>query len=434
MGVTIVLGAQWGDEGKGKIVDVLGDGMDAVVRFGGGPNAGHSLVVNGKKTVIHNCPSGIVREGMMNVVGPGVVFDPVIGVQEIALARECKSDLILDSSSPVILPIHRALDFGRELAAGKQAIGTTHKGIGPCYSDFWLRRGLTLGDLFLEDKIRSALTRGGYWDELVALGRHLKLHRTDLSKLGLSIDPLSLEETVRWCLSFADAICPIVYDTRTSINSLYESGREILFEGAQGVLLDTFHGARPYVTSSLCTAAGVSATFGIYKFDRVIGVTKAYATRVGAGQFPTELFDETDQYLREKGNEFGSTTGRPRRCGWLDLPALRYACRMGGITELVMTKLDVLSGIPELKVCECYGLFEEFGPATFTTEVLESVCSHLVEYEPWTQDFFSAQSLEDLPEDARRYLARISHLRDIPPITGVSVGPDREQMFWNSEH
>lgn len=433
MPVIVVLGAQWGDEGKGKVVDCLAEHMDVVVRFNGGANAGHTIVVGKEKFALHLLPSGIVREGQTNIVGPGVVFDLSVGVTEFALAQECGSSVLLDHSTPVVIPLHRALDAAREAIAGDGAIGTTKRGIGPAYSDFWSRRGVKLGDLHSHGAVRQALQEGGYFDELVAIARHLGFTPQMAGALGLQIDPLSLEETVGWCQNYAPQIVPHLTDTRAYVWRSIEQNQKILFEGGQGILLDAFHGSRPYVTSSSCTLAGISQTFGIYRFDQVFGVAKAYCTRVGAGPFPTERTDDVGRLLRQRGNEFGTTTGRPRRCGDLDLPALKYACRVGGITRLVITKLDVLTGIDPLTVC---GGYEDPGNTDFDSDgctltgtVLSNVRSLNAIYPGWMQELGGLRTYSDLPSMARRYIETIEHGVGIP-VHIVGVGPEREQILF----
>lgn len=423
----VVVGAQWGDEGKGKIADIEAEQADMIVRSEGGANAGHTVVVQGRTYKLHLLPCGIVRAGKMNVFGPGGVFDPKVGREELAIAREHGSEVMLDTHASVVLPIHRAIDAGREFAAGKNAIGTTLRGIGPCYSDFWLRRGLKLGDLRSSARVREVLTDGGYWDELVALCVHLGVAtRVDIEKLNLGIDPMSLDATVAWCMEHATEICDHLGDTRRLVHSMVDTGRTVLFELAQGVMIGTHLEGGKFCTSSTCTPAGISASLGIYGFDRVIGVTKAYATRVGGGPFPTELTDDLGDYIRSNGAEFGTTTGRPRRCGWLDLRALRYACKMAGVTELVVTKLDVLSGLRGLGLCEEYEGVEE--RATLVESVLQTAKPVLEGHRPWAKDLTSVRATSELPTTAYEYLIRIAQSIGLP-ITSVSVGPDREAMI-----
>lgn len=412
---VVVCGLQWGDEGKGKIVDKLARNAHAVVRFNGGNNAGHTLVVGDKKYVTHTLPSGIVRADQNNLVGPGVVCDLDVITEELQIALKHDARVFLDRSAPVILPIHIAIDKGRELAAGKRKIGTTNRGIGPAYEDFWSRRGIKLGDMVSEDRIVARLRRGEYYEERLAVTRHL------------GVDAMSFDEVVAWLLEYSETIKPLLVDTRAIVSQMLSAGMQVLFEGAQGVMLDTVHGSQPYTTSSCCTAAGVSATFGIYKFERVVGVTKAYATRVGAGPFPTELHGEAGERLREKGSEFGATTGRPRRCGHADWNALGFACRVGGVTELVVTKADVLSGFDQVRAGTSY-VFEgrPIGPhETLTTRVLEDSIVSYTDFPGWSEDITGCRRIEDLPEAVQNYIQEMSKFVGCP-VTAVSVGPGRD--------
>ncbi len=431
MSVQIVLGAQWGDDGKGKIVDTISENSDIVVRFNGGGNAGHTIVVDGKKEAIHICPSGIIREGVVNIVGPGVVFDLAVGSSELELAKKYGSTVLLDHSTPVVIPMHRALDAGREVAAGKIAIGTTKRGIGPAYGDFWLRRGVRLNDLTNKRLVQEALTQSGYFDELCAIAKHLGVDncKVDLSDLNIEIDPMSLDQTVDWCMKYADSIVPNLGDTRGYVHNAIQLGSNVLFEGAQGILLDTMHGFRPYTTSSCCTAAGVSSTFGVFKFDRVIGVAKAYSTRVGSGPFPTELNNGVGERLRTQGKEFGTTTGRPRRCGWIDMHALSYACRMGGITDLIVTKLDVLSGFKNLQMCDGYANIS--AEKTLTGMSVASAVPQYLKVPGWSDDITKTKLFEDLPIESRAYLNEIELHTGIP-VDAIGIGPERDQIIWKN--
>lgn len=412
---TVILGAQWGDEGKGRVVDNLSQDARIVARFNGGGNAGHTIWIGEIKHILHILPSGIVRAGTVNLCGPGVVHDLEVVRRELALSRECGSTVILDRSAPVVLPIHKSIDEARERASG--GIGTTKRGIGPCYEDLASRRGVKLGHLTSRKKIRRALTRGGYYAEKAALLRHY------------GVEAPSLEELIAWCESFAGVIVPHLGDTRAYLARA--STESVLFEGAQGILLDLINGSHPFVTSSHCTLGGVSATLGVYEFDRVIGVTKAYITRVGGGPFPTEQENGDGEFLRARGHEFGSTTGRPRRCGWLDLVALRYAVRVGGLTEIMLTKLDVLSGLDEIKVCVGYTLHgEPLGEdETLTRYVLERAEPVYKVFRGWTEDLSECRSWEDLPEAAREYVRFIEEYIGLS-VTAIGVGPERSQMIW----
>ncbi len=423
-GAAVVVGAQWGDEGKGKVVDVLAAQADAVVRYHGGGNAGHTLVINGKKVVTHILPVGIARLGKINLVGPYVVCDPEVIVQELAIAREAGSIVHLDSRAPVVLPLHRQLDGLRERAAGSAAIGTTGRGIGPCYEDVSARRGVTLGDFVDPDRFHMALTTRGFYDERAALIRH---HGGD---------PMSLKQLMDWAQPFMVVLRPHLVDTLRIIAEISGSTNgSILCEGAQGVMLDVLYG-RPFCTSSFCTPAAASASLGLPTFDRVIGVAKAYLTRVGAGPFPTEFvageWGDWLERLREGGKEYGATTGRPRRCGALDLMALDFACRVAGIRELVITKLDVLSGAPSIPVCIRYtqgGVARVYGHATLTAELLGRVEPECIRVQGWSEDLGNCRSWESLPAAAQAYLAFIENFVSAR-IVGVSVGPERDQIIW----
>lgn len=413
---SLVLGAQWGDEGKGRIVDHRAKNTDVVVRYHGGGNAGHTIKIGETETVLHLLPSGIMRRGMMNLVGPGVVCDPEVLVAELDIARRSGATVYMDRSAPVVLPIHKLLDGARE-GAKSGAIGTTKRGIGPTYEDLASRRAMKLGDLTSRRRAKETLTAQGYYEERCALARHYEC------------DPMTLDQTLDWCMRFSDEIVPYLADTRALVAELEHGGARILFEGAQGVLLDVLHGSQPFCTSSSCTAGGASATFGVYAFDRVTGVAKAYMTRVGAGPFPTELLDASGEALREAGREFGSTTGRPRRCGWLDLVALRYACRMGGVTDLVITKLDVLRGFDPLFICTGY-IFEgrPLGPfETLTSRVLHEAVPIYTRMPGWFEDITACRSFHDLPTSANDYVRYVEKFVGIK-VLGVSVGPEREQF------
>lgn len=418
---VVVLGAQWGDEGKGKIVDVLAGQAHGVVRFQGGANAGHTLWVNGEKTVVHNLPSGIVRKGVFNFVGPYVLCDPGVIVEELSIANDVGSLVMLDTRAPVVLSIHKALDKARERASGADAIGTTGRGIGPCYEDWTARRGVTLGDLVSADRVRKALRERHCFDERAAL---IALHGGE---------PPTFDETVDEIMKYAEHIVPHLVDVTAHLHELHQKGATLIFEGAQGVMLDVLHG-RPYCTSSFCTPGAISACFGIHRFDRVIGVTKAYATRVGAGPFPSERDDNMLTWLREHGQEYGATTGRPRRCGVLDLPALQFACRMAGITELVVTKLDVLTHMSTVHAVAAYFFGRDCekcisSGTTLTAELLSQVAAAERFVEGWDYLDQTATSFDQLPETTKTFL-RLIEERTSVPVTGVSLSPERNAMVW----
>ncbi len=417
---VVVVGAQWGDEGKGKVVDLYAGQADGVVRFQGGNNAGHTLVVEGQKIILHLIPSGILHPGTVCCIGNGVVVDPRVLLEEIEGLRQSgrwpgDDHLVVSPSAHVILPCHRALDLAREARAGRRQIGTTGRGIGPCYEDKASRRGIRVADLLdpsgLRIKIEALL------DEKNALLEHL------------GAAPLDPAEVVDELVAAGDRLRPFVGDVTDRVNAWTREGRRVLFEGAQGTLLDIDHGTYPFVTSSNTTAGAVCTGTGLPPRDihAVIGITKAYTTRVGRGPFPTELRDELGDRLREQGGEFGSTTGRPRRCGWLDLVSLRTACRLNGLTALAVTKLDVLQGLREVRVCTAYrldGRTIDHVPAR--AEDLER-CEPVYETLPgWEDGIGEARRPQDLPSNARRYLEYVERATGCPVIL-ASVGPDREQ-------
>ncbi len=419
-----VLGAQWGDEGKGKIVDALSEEANLVVRVSGGANAGHTLDVRGLKTVTHLLPSGIVRKGMLNLIGPGVLCDLDVAHTEItAIADPCGANVLLDRSAPVVSLIHRWFDAARE--ASGNAIGTTKRGIGPACEDLASRRGsVRLGDLTDVDRVRRVLTDGNYYAERRAAAR---AYRPD----GEVPDSFpSLEAVIDDLMRHAGTVIPRLCDGRAVAWDADRANRKILFEGAQGVLLDVYAGSAPHTTSSLCTKAGIAATFGIDRLGAVIGVTKAYATRVGEGPFPTEMTGDLAHQLREAGHEYGSTTGRPRRCGWLDLMALRYAVRMGGITHLAVTKLDTLAIFDELTVGMSYAFKgAPLGPhETLTSKVQREAVVDYARQPGWKGTRLSQhRRIEDLPEAARSYLRLIEAATGCP-LVAVGVGPERDEL------
>ncbi|MBE0618644.1 MAG: adenylosuccinate synthase [Proteobacteria bacterium] len=417
---VVVVGAQWGDEGKGKIVDIYSREAQGVVRFQGGNNAGHTLVVGGEKVILHLIPSGILNPGTVCCIGNGVVVDAGVLLREIEGLQERgkfpgAEALVLSEAAHLILPCHKAVDVAREARAGSQKIGTTGRGIGPCYEDKAARRGVRVGDLLHPAALRDGVRR--LLDERNALLAHLGAETFDA---GAVTEELEAQ---------GERLRPFIGDVAARVHDWMAAGRNVLFEGAQGTLLDLDHGTYPFVTSSntlagaACTGAGV----GPRDLDAVIGITKAYATRVGEGPFPTELHDATGDRLRERGAEFGSTTGRPRRCGWLDLVALRDACRLNGLTGLAVTKLDVLQDLEEVRVCVHYRLD---GSAT---DRVPSRAEDLARCEPvyetlpgWSQNTAQAESLEDLHPNARRLLDYIADATGCPVIL-VSVGPGREE-------
>ena len=416
---VVVLGTQWGDEGKGKIVDLLTEKVDLVVRFQGGHNAGHTLVIDGEKTVLHLIPSGILHEGVQCLIGNGVVLCPEALLEEMDHLEKrgvnVKSRLVLSPSCPVILPYHVALDQAREVARGKNAIGTTGRGIGPAYEDKVARRGLRLADLFnpelTSERIRSALDYHNF-----VLTNYLKA------------DPICADKTIEIALKQAEELKPLCQDVTQMIIDSRSNGGKILFEGAQGTMLDIDHGTYPFVTSSNTTSGGVCTGSGIgpRDVDYVLGITKAYTTRVGSGPFPTELSDEVGDRIAERGAEFGATTGRSRRCGWLDVVALRRSIQINGIDGLCVTKLDVLDGLEEIKICTGYRYKGELIHTPPLNIADYHMCEPVYESMPgWESDHAGIQDVNRLSENARAYLDRVEQLVDCP-IHIISTSPERE--------
>lgn len=419
---VVVIGTQWGDEGKGKIVDLLTEKAAAVVRFQGGHNAGHTLVIGGKKTVLHLIPSGILREGVTCLIGNGVV----ISLE--ALIEEAK-DLIdngvpvydrlkISPGCPLILPSHVALDVAREKARGASAIGTTGRGIGPAYEDKVARRALKIADLFAREKFAEKL------------GEVLDFHNFMLQHY-YKAEKVDFNATLDAAMAAAESVAPVTADVTQILQDIADSGESILFEGAQGTFLDVDHGTYPYVTSSNTVAAAASTGTGIgpCNIDFVLGIVKAYTTRVGAGPFPTELFDDMGQHLAKVGAEFGATTGRPRRCGWFDVVALRRSIINSSVTGLCVTKLDVLDDIEVIRICVGY---EIDGKAIAGLPVL---VDQFAECQPvyediagWSESTVGITDYDKLPANARAYLERIEELVKIP-IDIISTGPDREQTI-----
>jgi len=418
MKVDVLLGLQWGDEGKGKIVDVLAPKYDVITRFQGGPNAGHTLEFNNIKHILHNIPSGIFRENQINIIGNGVVIDPVIFSREIekiaALNVDLTKRLLISKKAHLILPSHRILDQASEKAKGKTKIGSTLKGIGPTYMDKTGRNGLRIGDII------SADFRKKY--------DYLKEKHKDLLKLyDFDYDIEALES--EWFEGIEIIKNYQLVDSEVLINDLLKNNKRILAEGAQGTLLDIDFGSYPYVTSSNTICAGACSGMGIApkNIGEVYGIFKAYCTRVGGGPFPTELTDQTGERLREKGKEYGATTGRPRRCGWLDLPVLKYSIMLNGVTQLFMTKADVLSGFDKIKVCTSYRIGKsETDQLPFD---LNDISQPLfTEVKGWETDLSAITSIRDIPSELEDYMKFIEAETGIP-VTLVSVGPNREQIL-----
>ncbi len=415
---VVIIGAQWGDEGKGKVVDLLTESVAAVVRFQGGHNAGHTLVINGRKTVLHLIPSGILREGVRCLIGNGVVLSPTALLVEIdrveAQGIAVTDRLRISEACPLILPYHIALDQAREKARGEQAIGTTGRGIGPAYEDKVSRRAVRLGDLFQRERFAAKL------------GEVLDFHNFVLRHY-FQAETVDFQQVLEETLAMAERLRPLAADVTDLLDAHRRRGDNMLFEGAQGALLDIDHGTYPYVTSSNTTAGGAATGTGLGPryLDYVLGITKAYATRVGGGPFPTELFDETGEYLADRGHEFGSTTGRRRRCGWFDAVALRRSILNNSVSGLCVTKLDVLDGLDSIRMCVGYRCgVERLDHAPVGAEAL-AACEPIYEDLPgWRDSTCGVRRYEELPANARAYLRRLEELADTP-IDIVSTGPDR---------
>ena len=419
---VVILGSQWGDEGKGKIVDLLTDKASVVARFQGGHNAGHTLVIDGKKTALHLIPSGILREHVNCVIGNGVVVAPDALIKEVNMLEDrgvkVRDRLKISVSCPLILPYHIALDQAREAARGNAKIGTTGRGIGPAYEDKVARRGLRVSDFANMDRFA------------VKLKEVLDYHNFSLTQY-YGVDAVDFDQTLALVKEWAEFLLPMTADVTKLLHDAREAGENILFEGAQGSLLDIDHGTYPFVTSSN-TTAGSTATgtgFGPLYLDYVLGITKAYTTRVGAGPFPTELHCDIGRYLGEKGHEFGTTTGRERRCGWFDAVALRQAVRVNSISGICLTKLDVLDGLEEIKIC--VGYLDADGcdaGMPMHADDFESITPVYEMMAGWTEVTVGAQSLGDLPQAARDYVSRIEVLVGAP-VDVVSTGPDRVETI-----
>ncbi|OPL16657.1 MAG: adenylosuccinate synthetase [delta proteobacterium ML8_D] len=425
MSTVVVVGTQWGDEGKGKIVDLLTEYADVIVRFQGGNNAGHTLVVDGEKFIFHLIPSGILNDDKLCLIGNGIVIDPSIFIQELeglaARGRPVTSDrLRLSSNAHVIMPYHRALDHAREVAKteGKR-LGTTGRGIGPCYDDKIVRNGIKVADLLDPELFREKLE-----DNL----KEKNFYLTEL----LNADPLDFETIYGEFQNYAERLAPFVDNVSILIDEAVRNGRNVLFEGAQGTQLDIDHGTYPFVTSSntVAGAACCGAGIGPSKIDRVVGICKAYTTRVGAGPFPTELEDAVGDFLQKKGDEFGATTGRRRRCGWLDGVVLKDAVRINGLDGLAITKLDVLSGLSQLDICTEYDIAgTRYSCMPANIRQINSIKPINMTLSGWEEDLSLMKSLDDLPKKARDYLKIIEDMAEIP-IVLISVGPEREQTIF----
>ncbi|WP_299527186.1 adenylosuccinate synthase [uncultured Lutibacter sp.] len=421
MAVNLLLGLQWGDEGKGKIVDVLTTNYDIIARFQGGPNAGHTLIFDGRKHVLHTIPSGIFHENAINLVGNGVVIDPVIFKKELdnlaSYNLDLKSKLLISRKAHLILPTHRLLDAASETSKGKSKIGSTLKGIGPTYMDKTGRNGIRVGDLELEN----------WKDKYQALvEKHLRM--LQFFEVDIEYD---LKELEKEFFNAIDVLKELTFiDSEEYLSNAIKNNKSILAEGAQGSLLDIDFGTYPYVTSSTTTAAGACTGLGVApnKIGEVFGIFKAYTTRVGSGPFPTELFDEDGKEMGRIGMEFGATTGRPRRCGWLDLVALKYAVEINGVTQLMMMKGDVLSGFKTLKACTSYN-YKGKEITHFPYNIEEhNVTPIYTEFKGWKEDLTAMSSHNTLPKELNDYIKFIEDFVEVP-VKIVSVGPDRKQTI-----
>jgi len=419
---VVVIGTQWGDEGKGKVVDWLTESAQGVVRFQGGHNAGHTLVIGGRKQVLRLIPSGILRPGVTCYIGSGVVLSPSALLQEIDELERAgvavRDRLRISGTCPLILPYHVALDQAREAKRGDAKIGTTGRGIGPAYEDKVARRAVRVRDLFSPERLRERIREA------------LDLHNFVLERY-FGGKPLDADQVADDALSLAPRIASMVADVPAELAAASRRGDRLLFEGAQGALLDVDHGTYPFVTSSNCIAgaAAPGAGVGPQQLDYVLGIAKAYTTRVGSGPFPTELFDDTGKHLATKGNEFGSVTGRPRRCGWFDAVAMRRSIQINGVSGLCVTKLDVLDGLPTVRICTGYRRAGQ--PVDLLPFGADDVaaCEPLYEDWPgWTQTTYGVRRWEELPAAAQRYLQRLSELVGAP-IDIVSTGPDRDETI-----
>ena len=415
---VVVLGTQWGDEGKGKIVDLLTEQAAAVARFQGGHNAGHTLVIDGKKTVLHLIPSGILRDNVLCLIGNGVVLSPEALLKEIgqleANGVPVRERLRLSPACPLILPYHVALDQARELARGNAKIGTTGRGIGPAYEDKVARRALRLVDMMNPERFATKLKEV------------LDYHNFALTQY-YKVEAIDFQQTFDAAMQMAEELRPMVADVTEMLHAYRRNGDNILFEGAQGSLLDIDHGTYPFVTSSNTTAGGVAtgSGFGPLYLDYILGITKAYTTRVGSGPFPTELFDDVGAHLAKQGNEFGATTGRPRRCGWFDAVALRHSIQINSVSGICLTKLDVLDGLESIKICVAYQDAQGNSlPVPCDSEGYEAAIPVYEEMPGWSESTFGVQQLEGLPAAARAYIKRLEELIGAP-VDIISTGPDR---------
>jgi len=430
MPITILIGAQWGDEGKGRVVDWLASSADIVARYAGGDNAGHTVAINDDVYKLHLIPSGVLQDGVISIMGNGMVVNPVNLVKEIkglqAMGVEITPKrLLISSRAHIITPAHIALDKAKELERGDQAIGTTLRGIGPAYMDKTGRTGIRTGDMLLDVEVFAERLYGA-------------ISRTNEVLVAQGVEALNPQEAALDYIDAAEFLRPYIIDTSIYLYKALKEGKKVVCEGAQGTLLDVDHGSYPFVTSSSPTAGGALTGLGVgpMSVDRVLGVAKAFSTRVGGGPMPTELEGEIANQLRGTGenfwDEYGTTTGRPRRCGWLDIVMLRYAVSVNGLSEVMLTKMDILSGLGDLKLAVAYeidGKQYEYPPVT--NEELERATAVYETLEGWQEDISGCRTFAELPEAARKYIQRVSELCDVP-INVVSVGPERDQLVLNS--
>jgi len=426
MSCALIVGAQWGDEGKGKVVDLLTEKADVVARYSGGHNAGHTVVIKGDKHILHLMPSGIMHSDKLNIIGNGVVVEPKELIKEIEALKEkgisCEGRLFLSKRAHLIMPYHLQFDKQSEIKKGSKKIGTTGRGIGPAYSDKSARVGLRVADLYDDEVLRGKVFQN-------------VSEMNEFAEKIYGIDKLDPQQVYEEYKKYGEILKPYVTETSYLINKLYDKGKKIMLEGAQGTLLDVDHGTFPYVTSSNSTAGGACTGTGLSprKIGNIAGVMKAYTTRVGSGPFPTELNDKYGERIREVGHEYGATTGRPRRCGWLDLVAGKYAVIINGITHIALTKLDVLSGMKKIYVCTGY----EYNGETYETfppeiKILENCNPVYKEFEGWNEDITKVKKYDDLPDNAKKYVDFIIDYLGCKYIV-ISVGVDREETIIMDE-
>ncbi len=415
---VVIVGTQWGDEGKGKIVDLFTEKFDVIARAQGGHNAGHTVMIDGVQYILHLIPSGILHREKSCVVGNGVIIDPFALLEELQMLDDfgLAGRLHISNRCHLIMPYHRAVESAEEERLGEKKIGTTSRGIGPCYEDKIGRRGIRIADLQTPDIFREKVAANVEFKNQILAGVY-------------GAGTLDAEEIYDSYMAVVSGILPFVTDTAEYLNSAISDGKSVLFEGAQGTLLDVDHGTYPFVTSSNATSGGACTGTGVgpSKIDGVVGISKAYTTRVGGGPFPTELDDRIGSYVREKGAEFGASTGRPRRCGWFDAMVVRYSCMVNAVDTLVITKLDVLDGVEELKICTGYsyrGEHLQFFPTGI--ETLDEVEPIFESHPGWGSDTSGVREYNDLPENARKYLSRLAELVNTD-VSVISVGPDRQE-------